>query len=133
MALITVSFPGGKRVDSTLKGFTVCSDQPAYAGGEGTAPTPFEGFLASISNCAGIFALGFCNSKNIDPAGLGLTMDVETHPETRMVTKIIFNLTLPQGFPERYIPAIKKSIDLCAVKKHMMNPPEFETVVLNND
>lgn len=130
MALLTVTFPGGKQVDSTIKGFTIKSDQPIYAGGEGTAPTPFEGFLASLGNCAGIFALGFCESKGLDTTGLSLTMDVETHPETRMVSKIIFGLTLPENFPEKYIPAIKRSIDLCSVKKLMHTPPEFETVVI---
>lgn len=129
MALINVSFPGGKRVDSTIKGFTIPSDQPAYAGGEGSAPTPFEIFLASIANCAGIFALGFCESKGLATEGLGLTMDVETDPATRMVAKVVLNLTLPKDLPEKYVPAILRSIDLCAVKKHMENPPVFETVV----
>lgn len=129
MALINVSFPGGKRVDAAVKGFVIPSDQPVSAGGDGSAPTPFEIFLASIANCAGIFALGFCEGKDIDTAGMGLTMDVETDPQTRMVSKVILNLTLPQGFPEKYIPAITRSMELCSVKKHMDNPPVFETVV----
>lgn len=130
MALIHVTFPGGKRVDATIKGHTICSDQPAYAGGQGSAPTPFEGFLASIANCAGIFALGFCEGKGLNTEGLGLAMDIETDPETKMVSKVILNLTLPKDFPDKYVPAIKRSIDLCSVKKHINNPPVFETVVL---
>lgn len=129
MALINVTFPGGKRVDAAIKGFTIPSDQPVHAGGEGSAPTPFEIFLASIANCAGIFALGFCEGKGLNTAGLGLTMDVETDPATRMVAKVILNLTLPQDFPEKYIPAITRSMELCSVKKHMDNPPVFETVI----
>lgn len=129
MALINVTFPGGKRVDASIRNFTIQSDQPVYAGGEGSAPTPFEGFLASIANCAGIFALGFCQGKGLSTEGLGLTMDVETHPETKAVTKVILNLQLPEGFPEKYIPAIERSIDLCSVKKHLHNPPSFETVI----
>lgn len=130
MALLTVAFPGGKRVDSTIKGFTIQSDQPVYAGGEGSAPSPFEAFLASLGNCAGIFALSFCESKGIATTGLSLTMDVETNPETRAVSKIVFGLTLPEDFPEKYIPALKRSIDLCSVKKLLLAPPEFETVIL---
>ncbi len=129
MALINVTFPGGKRVDAAIKGFTIPSDQPVNAGGEGSAPTPFEIFLASIANCAGIFALNFCQSKELDTTGLSLTMDVETDPETRMVAKVILNLTLPQGFPEKYIPAITRFMGLCSGRKHMDNPPAFETVV----
>ncbi len=130
MALLTVSFPGGKKVDSTIKGFTIESDQPAYAGGEGSAPSPFEAFLASLANCAGIFALSFCESKNISTEGLSLTMDVETDPSTRAIVKIVFGLVLPEDFPEKYVPALKRSIDLCSVKKLILSPPEFETVIL---
>ena len=55
-----------------------------------------------------------------------MTLDTEKDPETRMISKITMDLTLPENFPEKYEKAIKRSIDLCAVKKHMFNPPEFE-------
>ena len=54
-----ISFPGGKKVDSHFKGFTIRTDQPEKAGGEGTAVSPTELFLASIGTCAGYFALAF--------------------------------------------------------------------------
>jgi ribosomal protein S12 methylthiotransferase accessory factor len=39
------------------------------------------------------------------------------------------HLRLPDGFPERYQASILKAIDLCAVKKQMLEPPTFETLV----
>ncbi len=45
-----------------------------------------------------------------------------------MVTKIVMNLTLPPDFPEKYVPAIIKAMDLCYVKKHLHEPPAFETI-----
>lgn len=126
MAFIEVKFPGGSRVDAHMKNYIVPTDQPVYAGGEGSAPAPFELFLASIATCAGIYALGFCQSKGIDTVGLALTMDVTKNPETNMIGKVSLNLTLPNGFPEKYKAAIIRSMDLCAVKKHMLQPPEFE-------
>lgn len=128
MALIEVKFPGGVRVDAHMKGQVIGTDQPSYAGGEGSAPAPFDLFLASIATCAGIYALGFCQNKGISTEGLALTMDVEKDPETKMIGKVNLNLTLPEGFPEKYKAAIIRSMDLCAVKKHMFNPPEFEIV-----
>ncbi len=74
MALIEVSFPGGKKVDASIKGFTIPTDQPISSGGEGSAPSPFDLFLSSIATCAGIYALGFCESKGIDTTGLKLEM-----------------------------------------------------------
>ena len=125
MALIEIKFPGNKRVDAHIKGHIVPTDQPEYAGGDNTAPAPFEVFLTSIASCAGIYALSFCQNKGIDTEGLGLEMDVVKNPETKMIEDVILNLTLPTGFPEKYKAAIIRSIDLCAVKKHMMNPPQF--------
>ncbi len=53
-------------------------------------------------------------------------MDTVKNPETKMIEKVNLNLTLPDGFPEKYKTAITRSMDLCSVKKHMFNPPEFE-------
>lgn len=125
MAYLEVTFPGGKRVDANLKNFVVPTDQPTYAGGEGSAPAPFDVFLASIATCAGIYALGFCQSKGIETEGLKLTMDVSKNEETKLIDKITLNLALPENFPEKYKAAIVRSMDLCAVKKHMITPPEF--------
>lgn len=125
MAYIEVTFPGGKRVDANFKDFVIPTDQPVYAGGEGSAPAPFDVFLSSIATCAGIYALGFCQSKELSTEGLKLTMDVEKNKETNLIGKITLNLTLPEGFPDKYKSAIIRSMDLCAVKKHMMTPPEF--------
>ncbi len=125
MAYIEVTFPGGKRVDANFKNFTVPTDQPEYAGGEGSAPAPFDVFLSSIATCTGIYALGFCQSKKLSTEGLKLTMDVEKNKETKMIDKITLNLALPKDFPEKYRAAIVRSMDLCAVKKHMLAPPEF--------
>lgn len=55
-----ITFPGGARVDANFGGFTVKTDQPVQGGVQGSAPTPFVTFLASIGTCAGIYVLGFC-------------------------------------------------------------------------
>lgn len=125
MALIEIKFPGNKRVDAHIKGHVVKTDQPEYAGGDDTAPAPFQIFLTSIASCAGIYALSFCQNKGIDTEGLALEMDVVKNPETKMIDDVILNLTLPKDFPEKYKGAIVRAIDLCTVKKHMITPPNF--------
>jgi ribosomal protein S12 methylthiotransferase accessory factor len=57
---MTISFPGGKRVDAHLMGRTIQTDQAREAGGDGSAPEPYTLFLSSIGTCAGIYVLGFC-------------------------------------------------------------------------
>jgi len=120
-----VYFPGGKKVYADFKEFTHKTDQPVYAGGEGSAPTPFELFLASIGTCAGIFVLGFCQQRGIDTTGIELFQRLDVDPTTRMVKKIELEIKLPTTFPEKYKNAVIQSANLCAVKKHMEIPPEF--------
>jgi putative redox protein len=126
MADMKIYFPGGKRVYADYGGFTIETDQPARGGGDGSAPAPFDLFLASIGTCAGIFALGFMQQRGIDPTGSGIDMTMEYDPEKGLIGEIGIELTLPPEFPEKYKGAIVNAMDLCTVKKHMHNPPEFK-------
>jgi len=123
--IMDITFPGGARVDASFKGFVVQTDQPVYAGGEGSAPPPFQLFLASIGTCAGIFVLEFCRNRDIPTEGIRMQQIVETDPETRQVARIVIDIILPAGFPERYVAAVKRAADLCAVKRLIQDPPEF--------
>ena len=123
-----ISFPGGKKVDAHFKGFTIKSDQSEKDGGEGSAPTPPHLFLASLGTCAGYYAMEFCEKRKIDTEKLKLKLELQANKKTHMIEKIRFKLTLPPDFPEHYKPAIIKAIDLCYVKKHLHEPPEFETI-----
>jgi ribosomal protein S12 methylthiotransferase accessory factor len=125
---IDVLFPGGKRVDAQIGGFRIQTDQAVKAGGDGSAPEPFSLFLASIATCAGIFALGFCQARHIDTEGLGLRMDCTWDPTRKLFGHIALHLTLPPEFPDKYRDAIVQAVDLCAVKRHLMDAPSFEVV-----
>ncbi len=131
MSYLNVEFPGGLRVDARIKDQVIKTDQPQRAGGDGSAPSPFELFLGSIATCAGIYALGFCNAKGISTEGMGINMDLEKSPETGMISKVSLDLKLPEGFPDKYKAAIINSMELCAVKKHIHTPPEFEITTTN--
>ena len=121
-----VTFPGGKRVDAEFKGFVVKTDQPVHQGGDGSAPAPFDYFLASIATCSGIYVLSFCQMRKIPTEDITLTMRIERDPVKKMVGKIFMDVQLPLEFPEKYQKAVIKAIDGCAVKMHLHDPPEFE-------
>jgi ribosomal protein S12 methylthiotransferase accessory factor len=124
-----ITFPGGAAVEASYEGTTIRTDQPEKYGGGGTAPAPFELFLASIGTCAGYYALRFCQERKIETSGLGLSMSWERDAETKLIAKIRIDLTLPPGFPEKYRGAIVRATDQCAVKKHLVDPPAVEVVV----
>lgn len=126
---IRVTFPGGYRVDAEYKGFVIKTDQPVHEGGEGSAPAPFDLFLASLATCAGYYALAFCKEREIPVEKVGLTMRMEKNPESKMIDKITIDLILPPKFPEKYRNAIVRAVDRCTVKLHILNPPAFEIAV----
>jgi ribosomal protein S12 methylthiotransferase accessory factor len=128
MNAFEVTFPGGVRVDATFRGNTVHTDQPAPYG-ENTAMAPFDLFMASIATCAGYYALRFCQERSISIEGMGLSLDFERDPEKKRISKVRITLTTPAGFPEKYEAAIVRAMDQCAVKKAIVDPPEFDLVV----
>ena len=121
-----VRFPGGVAVEAIHAGMTIRTDQPVAAGGAGSAPSPFDLFLASVATYAGFYALRFCQERGLPTEGLGVTMDWERSPETKLISKIRISLKLPEGFPEKYRSAILRATDQCAVKKHLVAPPAIE-------
>ena len=123
-----ISFPGGQRVFSKFKEFTIKTDQSIKDGGENTAPTPSDLFFASIGTCTGLYALRFCESRHIDTKELKLSLELQSDPKIHMVNKIVFKIDLPPEFPDKYISALIKSMNLCYVKKHLQQPPQFEFV-----
>ena len=120
-----VDFPGGDRVDAHFGSFTVLTDQPDGRGYAGSAPTPFSLFLASIATCAGIYVLGFCKQRNLPTEGLRIIQRDHRNPLTGMVENVDLEIQTPPGFPEKYLPSLVRSAELCAVKKHIEKPPVF--------
>ena len=125
---IAVSFPGGVAVEADVKGHRVRTDQPRPHG-EDSAPAPFDLFLASIATCMGFYALRFCQERGIATEGLGLSLETVRDEAKKRLATIKVALTLPPGFPEKYMGAIQRAVDQCAVKKHMVEPPAFELTV----
>jgi len=125
-----IYFPGGKRVYADYDGFTVETDQPEAGGGDGSAPAPFDLFLASIGTCAGIYALGFMQQRGIDPSGSRLTLRTHRDSNSGLIGKIDLELKLPVGFPDKYRDTIVNAMNLCTVKKHLHQPPSFEVTTV---
>ena len=123
-----IVFPAGKKVNAIYKGFTIETDQSKKNGGEESAPTPFDLFLASIGTCVGIYVLTFCNTRNIPTEKLELSMHIGKDEETRMVSRIDIEIQLPPEFPEKYKKSLIKVAGKCTVKKHLENPPSFHIV-----
>ena len=121
-----IDFPGGARVDAHFGPYTVNTDQPPQGGGDGSAPTPFAVFLASMGTCAGIYVLGFCRQRGLSTDGIRIVQRMHSNPFSGMVSQVDLEIQVPPTFPEKYRPSLIRSAELCAVKKHFEQPPTFE-------
>ena len=126
MSDMEITFGGNKKINASFHGFEIMTDQPADNGGDGSAPTPFDLFLASLGTCAGIFAVGFLQSRKLGTEGFKINISFDWDEKSHLVKKISMKMKLPKDFPPQYKPAILKAAELCAVKRHLHTPPEFE-------
>jgi putative redox protein len=122
---IVVTLPGGRRVDAQVGAHTVHTDQPRDNGGDDTAPSPFELFLASIGTCAGIFVQGFCARRDLPTAGIRIVERMQYAPDGTL-TGVDLDIQVPPGFPEKYREALVRVADQCSVKKAIQTQPRFQ-------
>jgi ribosomal protein S12 methylthiotransferase accessory factor len=115
-----IVFPGEMRVDAVVDDLTIITNQ------DGSAPSPFMLFLASMGTCAGVYVLGFCKQRGLPTEGIRVVQRNISNPLTRMIEKVEIDIQLPPNFPEQYKSAVIRSAELCAVKKHLENPPVFD-------
>ncbi len=118
-----IYFRGGARGDAHFGPFVVPTDQPPTGGGQSSAPTPFATFLSTVGTCAGIYVLGFCRQRGIPTDDIRLVQRIAANPLTGMVSEISVTIELPDSFPAKYVDAVVRAADQCAVKKHFEHPP----------
>jgi ribosomal protein S12 methylthiotransferase accessory factor len=126
MIEMEIFFEENKKVNAKFNGNIIKTDQPTQGGGDGTAPAPFDLFLASIGTCAGIYVKGFCDQRGIDSSNIKIIQKMNFNPMTRLIDKMDLEIQLPADFPEKYKEAVINSANLCAVKRHMQEPPKFD-------
>ncbi len=124
-----ISFPGGKKIDAGFKGFTVHTDQPRDEGGDGTAPQPYDLFVASLATCAGVYILYFCDKRKIAVDGLRIAVQADKNDKTHLFETIQLRVQLPRGFPEKYRSAVIRAAEKCSVKRSLPSPPQIEVTL----
>ena len=123
---IVVTLPGGRRVDAQVGKHVVRTDQSLEDGGEDSAASPFQVFLASIGTCAGVFVQGFCAKRGISPEGIRIVERPQMHPETGALAAVDLEIQVPASFPEKYREALVRVASKCSVKQSIQAQPTFE-------
>lgn len=122
---IKVNFLDNLRLEAKFDDFTVVSDQPIRYKGDGSAPGPFDYFLASSALCAAYFVKLYCNTRNIPTENIRLSQNNIVDPENRYNQIFKIQVELPADISAKDRQGILRSIDRCTVKKVVQTGPEF--------
>ncbi|MFP6797884.1 MAG: OsmC domain/YcaO domain-containing protein [Pseudomonas sp.] len=122
---IKVKFLDNLRLEAKFDDFTVVADQPIRYKGDGSAPGPFDYFLASSALCAAYFVKLYCDTRNIPTDNIRLSQNNIVDPENRYQQIFKIQVELPADISEKDRQGILRSIDRCTVKKVVQAGPEF--------
>jgi len=122
---IKVNFLDKLRLEAKFDDFTVIADQPIRYKGDGSAPGPFDYFLASSALCAAYFVKLYCNTRNIPTENIRLSQNNIVDPENRYQQIFKIQVELPPDITAKDRQGILRSIERCTVKKVVQAGPEF--------
>jgi ribosomal protein S12 methylthiotransferase accessory factor len=122
---IKVNFLDNLRLEAKFDDFTVVADQPIRYKGDGSAPGPFDYFLASSALCAAYFVKLYCSTRNIPTDNIRLSQNNIVDPENRYNQIFKIQVELPADISDKDRQGILRSIDRCTVKKVVQAGPEF--------
>ena len=129
---IKVNFLDKLRLEAKFDDFTVIADQPIRYKGDGSAPGPFDYFLASSALCAAYFVKLYCNTRNIPTENIRLSQNNIVDPENRYAQIFKIQVELPADISAKDREGILRSIERCTVKKVVQEGPQFVIEEVDN-
>ncbi len=123
---INVRFLENLRLEAAFDDFKVIADQPIRYKGDGTAPGPFDYFLASSALCAAYFVKIYCVARNISTDDIKVTQDNIVDPDNRYNQTFNIEIELPEGISEKDREGMIAAMDRCTVKRVIQNTPTFK-------
>lgn len=123
---IKVRFLDKLRLEASFDDFKIVADQPLRYKGDGSAPSPFDYFMASSALCAAYFVNVYCRARDIPTDDISITQNNVMDPHDRYKQTVNIQVGLPEDLPEKHRQGILRSIDRCTVKRVIQNDPTFE-------
>lgn len=123
---IKVNFLDNLRLEAKFDDFSVIADQPIRYKGDGSAPSPFDYFLASSALCAAYFIKVYCNARDISTDGIRVAQNNIVDPDDRYNQIFQIQVELPESISEKDRTGILRSVERCTVKRVIQTIPEFK-------
>ncbi len=122
---INVRYLENLRLESCFEDYKLIADQPIRYKGDGSAPGPFDYFLASSVMCAAYFVKVYCNARNIPTEDIRVYQDNIVSPENRYKQTFHIQIELPESISDKDKKGILAAMERCSVKRVIQNNPDF--------
>ncbi|TNE50167.1 MAG: OsmC domain/YcaO domain-containing protein [Deltaproteobacteria bacterium] len=122
---VKVRFLDNLRLEASFDDYVITSDQPIRYKGDGSAPSPFDYFLASSALCAGYFVKVYCRARDIPTEDISIIQDNIVDPDNRYKQTLVIRAELPESISEKNRNGIIQSMERCSVKRVVQNAPGF--------
>ena len=129
---IKVNFLDNLRIEAKFDDFSVIADQPIRYKGDGSAPSPFDYFLASSAMCAAYFIKVYCNARDIPTEGIRVAQNNIVDPENRYNQIFKIQVEIPEHISEKDREGMLRAVDRCTVKKVIQTGPDFQLETVEN-
>ncbi len=118
-----IAFPGGDRITADFHGNQIET-------GDENQPSAFDFFLIGLATCSASKVLHFCRERDIPTDAIRMRQRMYYNPDTRMFESIVTEIQLPPDFPAKYRDAVVRAAESCGVRRHLLNPPAMETIIV---
>lgn len=123
---LQVTHVSGDRFSIDVRGHTLTTDQPVADGGEDTAPTPTEFFIAGLASCIAFYGQRYCARHGIDPTGLHVACDYSIGGKPVRVEEITVRLTPPDALPADRRAGFLAIASHCTIHNTLLDPPAVQ-------
>lgn len=122
---LDVGFIDGESYEIMVRGHRIVVDQPASAGGNDTAPTPTELFVASLASCVAFYAGRYLTRHGCTRTGLAVSASYELATDRpARVSQIRITVKVPTDLPQERWPALAAVAQHCTVHNSLHTPPD---------
>lgn len=126
-----VEHRGGDTFDINIRGHVITVDQPVKHGGDDTAATPTELFVASLASCVAFYARRFLARHNLPTDGLAVEATFDMGSRPARVCAINVRVIVPDGVPaERFEPLLAVATH-CTVHNTLAATPEVSITLVD--
>lgn len=120
---IVTSHLGDDRFAIDVRGHRIHIDQPIDNGGEDTAPTPTELFVASLAGCVAFYARRYLARHNLSSDGLAVEAEFSAGGTPNRITDLTVHISPPAALPKERRQAFLAVASHCTLHNTLSRPP----------